>query len=176
MLGHRSELAAFMNGAKAAGRARPPEIAIADRVIGAGAGRQRVTMRPFDFDRRDGKEERAGKVPFAADARLADRFLRDHCGHALAELGRAEGLDRDEIDAAGDRCLEALIGKTGDAVNAGFSGRELGPVFGLARAQRGDHAHTGDHHDRPTVVAARSCHASLLQVTASTSAMPSPRQ
>ena len=176
MFGHRGELAAFVNGAKAARRARPPEIAVTDRVIGARAGRQHVAMRPFDLDRRDGKEERAGKVAFAADARLADRLLRDHCGHALAQFGRAERLDRDEIDAAGDRRLEAFVGKTGDAVDAGFPGRELGPILGLASAQRGDHAHAGDHHDRPSVVAARSCHASLLQVTASTSAMPSPRQ
>src|SRR5262249_59893739 len=116
----------------AARGARPPEIAVTDCVIGAGAGRQYVTMRPFDLDRRDGKKERAGKVAFTADARLADRLLRDHRGHALAQFGRAKRLNRDEIDAAGDRRLEALVGKTGDAVDAGFPGRELGPILGLA--------------------------------------------
>src|SRR5439155_9831416 len=69
-----------------------------------------------------------------------------------------------------------LIGETGDAADARFSGRELGPVVGFARAQRGDHAHARDHHDRPSVLAARQFHPRLLHLTASTSAVPSPRQ
>src|SRR5262249_53454020 len=90
--------------------------------------------------------------------------------------GRAERLDRHEIDAARDRGLETLVGETGDAVDAGFSGRELGPVVRLSRAERGNDAPARDHHDRAPILAARRCHPRLLHVTASTSAMPSPRQ
>src|SRR6516164_3498060 len=174
MLGHGSELAAFVNGMEAARRARPQKIVVSYRVVGAGAGRQRVAVRPFDLDRSDGEEQWAGEVAFAADASLADRLLGDHRRHALAEFGRAERLDRHEIDAARDRGLEALVGKTGDAADAGFSGRELGPVVRLAGAERGNDAPAGDHHGRPPILA--RCHPSLLHVTASISAMPSPRQ
>ena len=174
MLGHGSEQAAFVNGMEAARCARPQEIVVSDRVVGAGAGRQHVAVRPLDLDRSDGEEQRAGEVAFAADASLLDRLLGDHRRHALSEFGRAERLDRHEIDAARDRGLEALAGKTGDAVDAGFSGRELGPVVRLAGAERGNDAPAGDHHDRLSILARR--HPSLLHVTASISAMPSPRQ
>src|SRR5262249_41941254 len=82
-------------------------------------------------------------------ASLLNRLLGDHRRHALAEFGRAERLDRHEIDAAGDRGLEALVGKAGDAMDAGFSGRELGPVVRLAGAERGNDAPAGDHHTSP---------------------------
>src|SRR5262245_27460429 len=176
MLGHRREQAAFVNGMEAARCARAQKIVVSDGVVGAGAGRQHVAMRPLDLDRSNREEQRAGEVALAADASLADRLLGNHRRHALAEFGRAEWFDRHEIDAAGDRGLETFAGKTGDAVDAGFSGRELGPVVRLPRAERGNDASAGDHHDRPPVVAARRCHPSLLHVTASTSAMPSPRQ
>src|SRR5262249_58696282 len=100
-------------------------------------------MRPLDLDRSDRQEQRAGEVALAPDASLRNRLLGDHRRHQLAEFGRAERLDRHEIDAAGDRGLETLAGKTGDAVDAGFSGRELGPVVRLARTERGDDAPAG---------------------------------
>src|SRR5262249_10838141 len=175
MLGHGREQAAFVNGMEAARRARAQKIVVSDRVVGAGAGRQHVAMRPLDLDRSDRKEQRAGEGAFARDASLLDRLLGDHRRHALAEFGRAERLDRHEIDAAGDRGLEALVGKTGDAMDAGLSGRELGPVVRLADAERSDDTPAGDHHDRPPVLAARRCHPSLLHVTASTTAIASPR-
>src|SRR5262249_23202666 len=127
LLGHGRELAPFVNGMEAARRARAQKIVVSDRVVGAGAGRPRAAVRPFDPDRSDGQGQWAGEVAFAADASLADRLLGDHRRHALAEFGRAERLDRYEIDAACDRGLEALVGKTSDAADAGFSGRELGP-------------------------------------------------
>ena len=101
--------------------ARAQEIVVADRVVGAGGGGKRLAMRPLDLDRRDGEEQRAGEVALAADAGLGDRLLGDHRGHALAELGRAERLDRHEIDRAGDRGLEALVREAGDAADAGFA-------------------------------------------------------
>src|SRR5215510_7122790 len=176
MLGHRREQAALVDGMEAARCARAQKIVVSDGVVGAGAGRQHVAMRPFDLDWSDREEQRAGEVALAADASLADCLLSNHRRHALAEFGRAEWFDRHEIDAAGDRGLETFAGKTSDAVDAGFSGRELGPVVRLPRAERGDDTPAGDHHDRPPVVAARRCHPSLLHVTASTSAIPSPRQ
>src|SRR5262249_61512407 len=102
-------------------------------------------------------------------ASLLDRLLGDHRRHALAEFGRAKRLDRHEIDAAGDRGLEALVGKTGDAMDAGLSGRELGPVVRLAGATRRADAPAAVHPDRPPVLAARRCHPNLLHVPASTS-------
>src|SRR5262245_53466213 len=176
MLGHRREQAAFVDGMEVARCARAQKIVVSDGVVGAGAGRQHVAMRPLDLDRSNREEQRAGEVALAADASLLNGLLGDHRRHALSEFGRAEWLDWHEIDAAGDRGLETFAGKTGDAVDAGFSGRELGPVVRLPRAERGDDAPAGDHHDRPPVVAARRCHPSLLHVTASTSAIPSPRQ
>ena len=87
MLGHRSEKASFVNGTKAARRARSQKIVVSERVIGAGADRQRVAVRPLDLDRGDRKKQRAWKVAFVSDASLINRLLRDHGRHALAELG-----------------------------------------------------------------------------------------
>ena len=138
MLGDRAEQAALMDGVEAARGAGAQEVVVSDRVVGAGRGRQHVAMRPLDLDRCDGQEQRAREIALASDASLGDRLLGDHRRHALAEVGRAERLDRNEIDRAGDRGLEAFVGKTGDPADAGFAGGELGPVVGLARAQRGD--------------------------------------
>src|SRR5262249_20873334 len=152
MLGHRREQTAFVNGMEAARCARAQKIVVSCAVVGAGAGRQHVAMRPLDLDWSNREEQRAGEVALAADASLADRLLGDHRRHALAEFGRAEWLDRHEIDAARDRSLETFAGKTGDAVDAGFSGRELGPVVRLSPAERGDDTPAGDHPNPPPII------------------------
>src|SRR6266700_2985759 len=87
------------------GPTRLRAIVVSDRVVGARAGRQHVAMRPLDLDRSDREEQWAGEVAFAADASLADCLPGDHRRHALAEFGRAERLDRHEIDAA---CIVVL--------------------------------------------------------------------
>ena len=122
MLGDRAEQAAFVNGVKAARGAGAQEIVVSDGVVGARRRGQRLAMRPFDLDRRDREKQRAGKIALAPDPGLGDRLLGDHRGHALAELGRAERLDRHEIDRAGDRGLEGLVRKARDALDAGFAG------------------------------------------------------
>ena len=105
-------------------------------------------MRPFDLDRRHRQEQRAGEIALRADAGLGDRFLGHHVGHALAELGRAERLDRNEVDRAGDRGLQPVGRKAADRADAGLPGGQLAPVVGLADAERGQDADAGDGDGR----------------------------
>ena len=69
-----------------------------------------------------------------ADARLADRLLGRQHGEALGEHRRAERLDVDEVDRAGDRRAQALGGEAADRVDAGAAGRQR-PVVVLALAR-----------------------------------------
>ena len=83
------------------------QIVIAHSVVRAGRGRNLFALLPFDLDRRDREEQRSGKVALGADAGLRDRFLGGDLGDPLAERGRAERLDRHEVDRAGDCGLAA---------------------------------------------------------------------
>ena len=96
-------------------------------------------------------------------------------GEPLGERGRAERLDRHEVDRAGDRGPQRIGGEARDVADAGLAGRQVLPVVGLAGAERGDDADAGDG-DRLARLLASGRHAVLLHRTASTSAMPSPRQ
>ena len=87
---------------EAAGRACTQEIRISDDIVGARRCRQRFPVRPFHFDRGDGEEQRSGEIRFSSDSGLGNCLLAHKSRHALAELGRAEWLDRNEIDSAGD--------------------------------------------------------------------------
>src|SRR6185437_11954951 len=117
-----------------------------------------LALRPFDFYRGNREEEGAGEITFAADTGLRDGLFDGKLGEALGEADGRERLDRNEVDGAGHRGLEAFDGKTGQGADAGFAGGELGPVIGLAGAERGDHAHAGDDDDRPAELVAWCCH------------------
>src|SRR5262249_59823054 len=74
MLGHRAEQAALVDVMEAAGSAGAQEVVVADRVVGAGAGGERLAVRPLDLDRRDREEQRTREVAPAADTRPGQRF------------------------------------------------------------------------------------------------------
>ncbi len=63
--------------------------------------------------------------------------------------GRGERLDVNEIDRSGHGGLQAVDRKTRDGADAGFARGQLGPVVGLAGAERRHDAHAGDDDDRP---------------------------
>ena len=62
-----------------------------------------AALRPFDLDRRDREEQRAGEIAAAADAGLRDRFLGRRSRRAARDsAGARQRLDRHEVDGAGD--------------------------------------------------------------------------
>jgi len=157
---------------EASGRACTQEIRISDRIVCAGGRRQCFPVRPFHFNRGDGEKQRAGEIPFSPDTGLRDRLLANQSGHALAELGRAEWLDRDEIDGTGDGRFESFIREARDATDPRLARNEPCPVVLFAHPEGSDHPHSGDDHIRTTVC----CHADLFHHIASIKPMPSPRQ
>jgi hypothetical protein len=56
------------------------QVPVGDRVVGAGGVRNEAPLRPFELDRRDRQEERAGEIAARPDAGIRDRFLRGSTG------------------------------------------------------------------------------------------------
>ena len=176
MLGDRAEQAAFMNGMEAARCACTQKVAVAHGLVGARGGGQCLAVGPFHLDRRNCKKQRTRKVALCAQTCFGDRLLGNQRRHALGELGRAERLDRNGVDRARDRGLKSLGREAADAANAGAAFHQLRPVLRLARSERRNDTHAGHNHSWTSVLVARGCHRVLRQFTASTRAMPSPRQ
>ncbi len=127
------------------------EIGEADRA------RELLALRPFSLNRRHGEEKRAGKVALA-DAGLGNGLLDRKMGQALGQSDRGEWLDRNEVDGSGHRGLKSLDRKARQGPDAGFAGSELRPIVGLAGAERGYDAHTGDDDHRPAELVPRCSH------------------
>src|SRR5262249_26212422 len=111
----------------------------------------------------------------------AERLLGRKLCQSFAEAARGEGIDGDEIDRSCHGRLQAFDRKAADGADAGFARRQLGPVVGLARAERGHDPHAGDDDDGPAEFVPWCCHGIpplevCAQRIASTSAIPSPRQ
>ena len=116
------------------------------------------SLRPFGLDGSDRKEQRSWKIALAADAGLLEGFLGRHVGHLLGETDRRERFDGDEIHRPGHRCFQAIDRKACHGPDAGFARGQLRPIIGLAGAERGDDAHSGDDDDRPAEFVAWCCH------------------
>jgi hypothetical protein len=106
-------------------------------------------LRPFDLDRRDRQEQRAGKIGLGADCGLSERFFGGHFGQPLGQSRRGDGIDDDEIDRARHGRLQAVDRKARHGLDAGLARGQLAPVVLLAGAERRHHAHAGDDDDRP---------------------------
>ncbi len=150
-----------MIGAEPPARGGAQQVVVADRLVGAGGLGEHLALRPFELDRRDREEQRAGETAARSDPGLRDRLLDGDLGEALGHVGRRQRLDGDEIDGTGDPGLEAVGGETGDGVNARLARGEPLPVVGLPRAERGDEAAAGDDDDRPSGLIAHGCHTNL---------------
>ena len=145
--------------------------------------RDRVALRPFELDGRCADKQRPGKIGLGADAGLRNRFFGGLVGHPFGEIGRSRHRGRREIDRAGDRRLQAFGREARNLADAGLACGQLGPVVGLADAERGHDAHAGDDDDRTAGLIALRIHRmfpmsakTCLSGQRSTSAMPSPRQ
>src|SRR2546430_13389629 len=161
MRGDRAEHETMMEGRElaAAGMAQDVlnfEIDLADSEANGTADFE--PLWPFGLDRRDREKQRSGKVAVAADAGLFQRFLWRHLGETFGEAGGGGGLDGNEVNRAGHRRHEAFDWNPRHGADAGFTGRQLGPIILLAGAERGDHAHAGDDDDRPAELVAWCCH------------------
>ena len=66
-----AEQAALVDGGEPPRRGDAQELRIVERLVAAGLGRQRQAVLPFDLDRRDRQEQRAGEDPLARRCRIA---------------------------------------------------------------------------------------------------------
>ena len=155
----------------------PHQVGIAGVGIGGCHVRHPDAIGPFDFERRRREKERTGKIALGADAGLGDGFIAGEERNALGQLRRRHGVAIDLVHRAGDGGAQPFGRKARDAPDAGNAAGKLGPVVGLADAERSDDADAGDGDDRTVlVIACCRCHTALLQATCSISASPSPRQ
>ena len=103
---------------------------------------QGKAMLPFHFNRRGGKEQRAGKA-FIAKACFLKRFAGSAFGHGIGDGGCGNFLGFHEINRTGNYRVEPIGWKTSDLLDAGLAGCQRFPVFLLALAEGRDHAHAG---------------------------------
>src|SRR5262249_2745614 len=83
-IGDRTHLEAVMIALEPAAAADGQEVVIAE-IGGADSLAELLALRPLDFNRRHGQEERARKIAFAADAGLHDGFFDREFRKALGE-------------------------------------------------------------------------------------------
>ncbi len=152
MMGDRADQEALVIAGK--GRAGAQQVVVVDLVVGAGAGGDLDALRPFHLDRRHRHEQRPGEIAGGADAGLADRLGGGEPGEILGQVGGGI-LRRQIIDGAGDARLQGVGRKARDRPDAGFAGRELGPIVGLAGAERSDDAEPGHHDGRAALFVLR---------------------
>ncbi len=153
----------------------------AHAVIGVGNLRvagvvEAPARRPVELDRRDGGEERPGKIAGRADA-SAIRIASSVASSPIASF-RSWVSSSHEVDGAGNGGAEMLDRKARDALDAGAARDQRRPVLVEPDAERGDDADAGDRHHRTAAgIPDLRTHDTLLagHVTGSTSPMPSPR-
>ena len=145
-------------------------------------------LRPLDFDRRQTEKQWAWKIALSSNCRLADSLFDDDICQTLGQRCRGERLDLDEVDGAGDTRLQSMGGEAPDGAYSRLSGGNFRPILDLAPAKRRDHSHAGNDDDRTIEAVTRrrlrvtqlcGCQAGFKECrheTASTSAIPSPRQ
>ena len=158
MIGDRTELEPVMIFCESCIAADAQEGVVIECLVAPDRASELKPLRPFDLHRRNGEEQRPGKIAFTADAGLGNGFLGGDIGQPLLKIGRRKRLDGNKIDRAGHGRLQALGGKTRDGPYAGFARGELLPVVGLAGAERCHDAHAGDDDNRPSEFIAWCCH------------------
>src|SRR6185369_9767349 len=101
-VGHGAKEASLVHATKTAGGGRAQEVIVNQRRISSRCGSKGFAVRPFDLHWSNRKKERPREIGLASNARLSECLLDDTLRHALAELGRAERFDLNEINRAGN--------------------------------------------------------------------------
>ena len=147
----RSEQEEVVPGLEAPGGRGLEEVRIGHAFVLARRLGERLALRPLDFDRRHGDEQRARKVALRPRPRLGNRLLGREHGEALGQHGRAEGLDFDEVDRPGNLRPQPLGREAADGMDPRAPGGQCRPVVLAALPERGDDAHAGHRDERASL-------------------------